>query len=145
MTLSLWKLFETRPAEADRAAGLRLAVAQLLLEIARADFKTGAEEMRLIQGHLANAYGLDAAELDALVTQASHQVEQSVSLYSTVELVNRHCSAEEKTALVGALWRVAYADGRLDPYEEALLRRLADLLYLPHAAFIREKLAAQPV
>ena len=37
------------------------------------------------------------------------------------------------------LWRVAYADGCLDPYEEALVRKIADLIYVPHRDFIRTK------
>lgn len=41
------------------------------------------------------------------------------------------------------LWRVAFADGRLDRYEEHLIRRIADLLHLPHRDFIRAKLRAQ--
>lgn len=42
----------------------------------------------------------------------------------------------QKTWLVGALWRVAMADGRIGMYEVRLLRRLADLLYASHADFI---------
>jgi uncharacterized tellurite resistance protein B-like protein len=37
------------------------------------------------------------------------------------------------------LWRVAYADGRVDPHEDALVRKVADLLYLPQAAYVKAK------
>jgi uncharacterized tellurite resistance protein B-like protein len=37
------------------------------------------------------------------------------------------------------LWQVAYADGSLDPYEEALVRKIADLIYVPHREFIQAK------
>jgi uncharacterized tellurite resistance protein B-like protein len=42
------------------------------------------------------------------------------------------------------LWAIAYADGTLHLYEEHLIRKIADLLYVPHAAFIAAKLRAKP-
>lgn len=139
--LNLKKLLRRRPSEST-AASPALAVAQLLLEIARADLSKTAPEIATIRGHLAKAYGLNDAELDTLMAEAEAHVERSVSLHATVQTVNQQLSAEDKAQLVGTLWRVAYADGKLDPYEEALLRRLADLLYVPHSVFIREKLRA---
>ena len=41
--------------------------------------------------------------------------------------------------MVELLWRVAYADGDLDKYEEHLVRRIADLIHVPHSVFIRMK------
>ena len=54
-------------------------------------------------------------------------------------LINRHFSQEEKNHIVELLWEVAYADGELDKYEEHLVRKLADLIYVPHRSFIRAK------
>lgn len=124
----------------DRTEACRQAVAQLLLEIARSDLSTSAGETAVIRSHLAQAYGLSAAQLDELVARARTQVEQSVSLYDTVKVINETLSPDEKSEVIRALWQVAYADQRIDPHEEALLRRLADLLYVPHGVFIREKL-----
>ena len=42
------------------------------------------------------------------------------------------------------MWRVAYADGRLDKYEESLIRQVAELTYVSHSDYIRLKLAARP-
>ena len=39
-------------------------------------------------------------------------------------------------------WAVAYADGNLDKYEEALIRQVAELTYVPHQDYIRCKLDA---
>lgn len=119
----------------------RLAIAQLLIEIARADTDTASIEIDTIRGYLRHAYGLDEASLDALVRTASERVDKAVSLHETVEVLNRSLDLDRKSALIRVLWQVAYADGHLDPYEESLLRRLADLLYVPHSNFIREKLA----
>ena len=141
---ALRKLFGGRQQPVDEEHARRLAVAQLLLEIARSDLDVAPAEMAAIRGHLAHAYALDETRLDELVATASSRVERSVSLHDTVQLINQALGPEDKARIIGALWQVAYADGRLDPYEEALLRRLADLLYVPHRTFIREKLKAAP-
>jgi uncharacterized tellurite resistance protein B-like protein len=138
---SFLKRFLRTAAPAAEAQTPQLAVAQLLLEIARADLNADSTELATVRAHLAEAYALDEAALDALMATAAARVEQAVSLHDTVKTVNDALNAERKSDLMRALWQVAYADGRLDPYEEALLRRLADLLYVPHATFIREKLA----
>ena len=40
-----------------------------------------------------------------------------------------------------AMWEIAYADGKLDKYEEHYLRKVSELLYIPHSQFIQQKLA----
>lgn len=137
MSFDLRRLFGNKPTPPPSAAQ---AVAELLLEIARADLSTTASEIGLIRSHLGKAYGLNDPQLDSLMAEAEARVERSVSLHDTVQTVNQRLSAEDKAQLIGALWQVAYADQRLDPHEEALLRRLADLLHVPHSVFIREKL-----
>ncbi|MEK6805017.1 MAG: TerB family tellurite resistance protein [Pseudomonadota bacterium] len=139
----LKRLFGRKPAPAT-APSPQQAVAQLLLEIARSDLSITHSEMQVIRVHLSQAYGLTEAQLDALIEKAETHVEQAVSLHDTVKTVNALLSADQKSGLIRGLWRVAYADQRLDAHEEALLRRLADLLYVEHAVFIREKLTAQP-
>ena len=141
---ALRRLFGGRAQPVDEEHARRLAVAQLLLEIARADLDVATAEMAVVRAHLARAYALDDAQLDELVATASSRVERSVSLHDTVQVINQALGPDDKARIIGALWQVAYADGRLDPYEEALLRRLAELLYVPHGTFIREKLKAAP-
>ena len=74
---------------------------------------------------------------------ATERVDVSTSLYEFTRVINDHYSAEQKVQLVGAMWSVAYADGDLDKYEEALIRQVAELTYVPHQDYIRCKLAAQ--
>ena len=135
----LERLFGERAA-ADPAQAQRLAIAQLLFEIARADLDIQPAEMVAIRRHLGTAFSLAPAALDNLVAEGAAKADRAISLYDSVEAVNRALDPAQKAELIGALWRVAQADGQIDPHEEALLRRLADLLYVPHSAFIREKL-----
>jgi uncharacterized tellurite resistance protein B-like protein len=48
-------------------------------------------------------------------------------------------SREKRYQLLVLLWKVAYADGRVDKYEEYYVRKISDLLHMDQAEFIRAK------
>jgi uncharacterized tellurite resistance protein B-like protein len=129
-------------APEDPAEARKLAAAVLLLEVARADYDHHPAERAALREALAREFHVPTDALDALLEAAELKAKQSVSLFEFVQTLNRTMAAEEKSALVKLLWDVAHSDGRVDPHEEHLLRRIADLLHLPHADFIRGKLAA---
>lgn len=147
MLRTLKALFEegiARVAAADtRIDDLPLAVAALLLEVARADQEVDAHEKQAVVSAVARVCGLEPARLDTLLATASDAVEEAVSLYEFTQVVNDRFDQAQKRELLELLWRVARADGRVDHYEEYYIRKLADLLYLSHAEFIRAKLAAE--
>ncbi len=130
------------PERADEQA-LRLAAAALLVEVARADYDVDPGELETVEDAVREAFGLDAESAEALVAMARAEAEDAVSLYQFTSEINRRFDPAAKRRLVELLWRVAFADGRLDRYEEHLIRRIADLLHLPHRDFIRAKLRAQ--
>jgi uncharacterized tellurite resistance protein B-like protein len=131
------------PASPDSAEDAqRLAAAVLLLEVARADYEHQPAERAALRAGLAREFKVPEAVLDALLSQAEQKAQQSVSLFEFVQTLNRTLSPDQKRSLLNLLWEVAHADGRVDPHEEHLLRRIADLLHLSHADFIRGKLAA---
>jgi uncharacterized tellurite resistance protein B-like protein len=117
-----------------------LAAAVLLVEVARADYDHQPAERAALRAGLAREFGVHEAALDALLGRAEQRAKESVSLFEFVQTLNRTLSPEEKRGLLQLLWNVAHADGRVDPHEEHLLRRIADLLHLSHADFIRGKL-----
>ena len=118
----------------------RLAAAVLLLEVARADYEHQPAEVEALRSGLAREFAVPQAELDALLGEAAQRAQQSVSLFEFVQALNRTMSTEGKRGLLNLLWTVAHADGRIDPHEEHLLRRIADLLHLSHTDFISGKL-----
>ncbi len=59
-------------------------------------------------------------------------------------LINKRCSLGEKIRFIQSLWQIAYADGELDPQEEYLVRKIVDLLSVPHTDFILAKLRVNP-
>ena len=117
-----------------------LAVAALLIEVARADHSVAAEERRSVVAAIARLCKLEDEDLDTLVATAVEAVDEAVSLYDFTATINQSLSRTQKLALLEMLWRVAQADGRVDHYEEYYIRKLADLLHLSHADFIRAKL-----
>ena len=128
---------------AERGQALRVATAAILLEVSRADFEIDESELEAIAAALRRAFDLDEASVRELIAEAREQDDAELSLYPFLKIVNDACTAQEKYRMLCDLWRVAYADGRLDKYEEYQIRRIADLLHLPHSDFIRAKLSVQ--
>lgn len=142
--MGLWKsLAESlgRQAEDDnQALTPELAAAVLLIAMERADFEKSHEERSVIERSLASHFGLAPGELETLLCRAEEEAGESVSFYDYVQNLNDSFSYEDKCAVLRMLWEVAYADGKLDPFEEQLMRRLADMLYMPHKEYVRIKL-----
>lgn len=119
------------------------AAAALLLEMAVTDEGAGAVELDVIHDAMRAAFGMDAAELQALMDQAREARKDAVSLYDFTRQLRIGLDADVRAELVEWLWRVAFADERLDKHEELLVRRVADLLGVSHGEFIRRKHLAQ--
>ena len=137
-------LFELpeRESEESKRHRLHVAAAAMLVETARADFTQDEDEQAAMKTLLSRSLDLPATEVQELMEAASNRVDEATSLYEFTRVINDHYSAEQKVQLIGAMWAVAYADGNLDKYEEALIRQVAELTYVPHQDYIRCKLAA---
>jgi uncharacterized tellurite resistance protein B-like protein len=118
------------PALSKSADDVEHAVAALLIEAARMDENFDAAERTAIGRLLAERFDLDQAQVDALIASAEQKVKQSTQYYSFTRQINDRLSGEERIAIVEMLWKVAYADGVLDPYEDMLLRRVAGLIHV---------------
>lgn len=124
--------------------GVRRAVCALLLEMAHADDRfTDADKKRIIQ-ILSNEYELSRQDADTLIAAAAEELEESTDLWQFASLINEHYSTEEKTGVVEMLWKVVYADGKLDEHEDYLIHKLSTLLRLDHKQLIDAKLKVTP-
>lgn len=132
---------ETQQTHVER---LHLASAALMLELAHADHEMDDKEQQVLLRILETRLQLDKSTLQNLWELAHAEQKSATSLYQFTSLINEAYGHAEKVELLQHLWEVAYADGRIDRYEEHLIRKLADLLYLTHGDFIRTKLAARP-
>jgi uncharacterized tellurite resistance protein B-like protein len=88
-------------------------------------------------------FGLDDAESRQLIELAEAEAADAHDLYQFTRQVNAAFTPEQKVRLIEELWRVAWSDDVLHRYEEHLIRKVADLIYVPHSAFIAAKLRVQ--
>ncbi len=142
------QFFETHLSP-DSASGdnqehrLRLACAALLIEVSRADYEVSAEEIAAVSQAVHKTFGLSAAETAELIQLAEEEADGATSYHEFTSLINASYSKEQKIQLLERLWEVVFADAEMEKYEEHLVRKLADLLYVPHSQFIATKLRAQ--
>jgi uncharacterized tellurite resistance protein B-like protein len=129
----------TRQHPVDEQRGLQLATAALLFEMLRADREEHPGERRTLEDSLSSVFNLDDDETRELAALADSESANAVSLYQFTGLINQHFTPGQKATVVEMLWQVAYADGHLDRYEEALVRKIADLIHVPHREFIQAK------
>jgi len=139
MLKSLFETLFSEKIEQKQSSTRELASAALLIEVARADFDITPEELARLIDLLATTFDMSSEDVELVTQQANDQVENAVSLHDFTRVINDHCSPEERNELVGLMWDVAAADGDLSKYEDHLIRRVADLLYVPHQEFIRLK------
>jgi len=118
---------------------LRRAVAALCVEMARADMQDNPDELARAQTVLAQRFSLDPQQAAALLKEGVAESERAASLYRFVTLINQQFDTAAKRGLLVVLWKVAFADGRLDKYEDALMHKLAELLYMPIVELMRAK------
>ena len=128
------------PATQEREHGYHVATAALLVEMMRADHEVRPAEREAVLRALGAAFDdLSADETRDLLARAEERADNATSLYEFTRFINDRLDHEQKAHIVELLWRVAYADGDLDKYEEHLVRRIADLIHVPHSVFIRMK------
>jgi uncharacterized tellurite resistance protein B-like protein len=139
MLKSLFETLFSEKIEQKQSSTRELASAALLVEVARADFEITPEELARLIDLLAATFDMSPEDVELVTQQANDQVENAVSLHDFTRVINEHCSPEERNELIGLMWDVAAADGDLSKYEDHLIRRVADLLYVPHQEFIRLK------
>ncbi|RMG34600.1 MAG: TerB family tellurite resistance protein [Gammaproteobacteria bacterium] len=118
---------------------LQLASAVLLFQVAMADHQLEPAELERLRQVLATEFQLDETALAELVEAAEDVAEEGISLDRELDLLNRRLDSAAKFRVMVGLWQIAFADEQLHHYEEHLIRRLADLLHVPHSEFIRAK------
>lgn len=125
------------PSREDREHALRVATALLLVEVARADFADDLTESEAVFSLLREHFDLSEAETRLLIEEAHQQADHAVELQAFTRRLHETLDSDEKERIVEMLWRVALADDHLDKHEDHLVRRVADLLYVPHRAVVR--------
>jgi uncharacterized tellurite resistance protein B-like protein len=116
--------------EGDSTDQLRIAVAALLVEAARMDEHFDDVERETIDRLLRQRFGLAADGADRLLEAAERANADSTQLFRFTHLIVERLAPEQRVRVIEMLWEVVYADGVLHPAEDALVRRVAGLIYV---------------
>ena len=117
-----------------------LACAALLIEVINSDHKLEEQETQAFFSVLQNNLNIPGEDIDELVELAENQAKEATSLYEFTSLMNSDYDYSQKVGLIENMWRIAFSDNNLDKYEDHLIRKISDLIYVSHSDFIRAKL-----
>lgn len=138
-------LMPAAPAQAPDSAEhtLQLATAVLLVEVMRADPEFGAAEREVVIRALRNKFTLANDEVARLLELAEQASREATDYFGFTSKINAEFGMEQKVRMIEYMWRVAYADGQLSAHENHLMRRVSDLLHIPHGAYVGAKMRAK--
>jgi uncharacterized tellurite resistance protein B-like protein len=125
--LRAWLAEERGELSGDRDE-LQLAVAALLMEAAYVDGSLGERERVAVERVLERKFGLSPEASRALAATGAGRAERSTQLFGFTRTINERVPRERRIELIEMLWEVAYADGVLDPLEDAMLRQIGGLI-----------------
>lgn len=117
-----------------------LACAALLIEVINSDHKLEEQETQAFFSVLQNNLNIPGEDIDELVELAENQAKEATSLYEFTSLINSDYDYSQKVGLIENMWRIAFSDNNLDKYEDHLIRKISELIYVSHSDFIRAKL-----
>lgn len=132
-------------AETDRRDGhtLQLATAVLLVEVMQADANISAEEVAAVTAILREKFSLTDGEVGALIALGKRTAQDANDFHQFTSLLNRELDLAEKVRVIEYMWQVAYADRHISAHENHLMRKIADLLYIPHGDYVAAKARAK--
>lgn len=123
----------------ERDHRIMTATCIMLLEMAHADGEFHEMESLLLSDLLSKKFDLLPDAREELIRYAREKKASSLDLFQFTRQINDHFSREEKLEIMRASWRIIYADGVLDKYEDFLIRRFTTLLRLSHRDMIDAK------
>ena len=136
----LLKVFgiENEVAEEERGEiRIQSATAVLLVEIARADHERAGVEHEAMREALRQIFSLSIDAAEELLSRAEVAAENSTSLHEFTRVLHEELDLPEKQRIVEMLWCIAFADKALDKYEDYMIGKIAELLYVARGDVIR--------
>ncbi len=132
-------LFAGADDSAEPPDAAELAAASLLAEVARVDHAVKEIDLVAARQALQQLFALPLDKADLLLGTALRTENRPTSYHSLVSVLNRKLSRDDKVRLIEHMWRVAHIDREVSMYEDHLVRKISDLLYLSHTDFIHAK------
>lgn len=139
LSAALRRLFAPKDAAPPPADAVAQGAAALLAETTRVDHSVANADLTAARDALQQMFALPPDNAEALLAHALRPENHLTSYHPVVSLLNRHLTREQKVLLVESMWRVAHADREIHMYEDHLVRKISELLYLSHTDFITAK------
>jgi len=147
MLKSIRQFFEQRIGQtsspAQEAQRLQLATAALLVEVVRSDGTISAAERAAMLAAMSAKFALPPEEATALIDLGEQEARLANDTYQFTSLINRSFTPGQKLRVIELMWQVAYADAVLSAHEQHVLRKVAELLHVPHGDYIAAKMRAR--
>jgi uncharacterized tellurite resistance protein B-like protein len=139
------QLFSGEEQRQEPPTGHQIAVAAtaLMVQLARVDSNQDDRELETIVECAVRAHEVTKAEAREILEDALSHADDATSLYEFTGKLNDYLDQNDKQRLLESIWSVALADGRIDRYEEHLIRRIADLLHLNHREYMQARHRAE--
>ena len=126
-------------SETEKQHAIHLAVSVLLVEMMRIDGHISDEEKLALKKSLDMKFDLTDTEKEELMSLANQELDQSIDYYQFTSIINQHFDKTKKIKMIEELWRVAFADGKLDSHEEHYIRKVNALIHVSHKDFMNAK------
>jgi uncharacterized tellurite resistance protein B-like protein len=111
-----------------------VAVVALLIEAAQIDRKDNPEENAAVERIVRERFGLDAVKAGELLATARSLLDAALEDWIFAAAVRDGFDDGERAEILGLLWEVVLADGKLARFERSLLHRLTQQLRIKKAA-----------
>ena len=136
---NFFKKSEAVPQKKQANFEVELTAAVLAYEIARSEGDIDEKELSVLMSEIeviAEKVGKNKHEILKIIEIYS---KDSVSFYEFVEDINKNYSKDEKLNLLKFMWKMAYADNKLDVDEERFIRRMADMIKIKDMEVLKLK------
>ncbi len=142
---NFFKGFFNKPIsqEPETSNSVLLSAISLMIEVSLADEIMDISELETLKKVLLNEFEVKENDLENLISDAKKNQNSSTSLYEFTRKINDEYEFDDKKNLILSMWKIAYADGNIDKYEEYVIRKVSDLIYISHPDFIESKQKAK--
>jgi uncharacterized tellurite resistance protein B-like protein len=131
LTSLLDRLTEPRAADRLGEEDLRIASAALLVHAMAIDGTVTEDETKRLHQLISEHFALSPEEVNQLLVEAEQRERDAVDIYRFTSVLRDALPLERKREIIAMMWRVVFADGRLEALEDNLIWRTAELLAVP--------------
>ena len=108
----------------------QLATTSLMILTAKYDGEFDEVEKDEILKMISDFYSFDKNKIDRIFETALSLTEKANDIHQFTSELNKSLNDDEKLSIIKMLWKIVIADGRIDDYENALIRKISGLLYV---------------